>query len=112
MYRAFVFLIVPFLPSIKAFFPRGCGGASFLLTVSKTHIAVDSIVLPRTHFVGNSLGSFSLYINPYMFTLDLLGFSILPKFQKYFPRMHINSTFSTGRNFVCHLFVSKIAASL
>lgn len=60
-------------------------------------IAIDSIVLPRSHFIPNSLGSFSKYVNLYLFTLDLLGFSVLPK---SFPLMRIDSAFSTGRNFV------------
>lgn len=71
-------------------------------------------MLPRTHFVGNSLDSFSMYINLYLFTLDLLGLSVLPKFQKSFPPMHIVSIFN--RKKFCRLgsqsFVYEMTASL
>lgn len=85
----------------KLFFPGGC--VVFPVWTDcfeKISIAIDSIVLPRSHFIPNSLGSFSKYVNLYLFTLDLLGFSVLPKSQKSFPLMRIDSAFSKGRNFV------------
>lgn len=66
----------------------------------KQSLTVDSVVLPRTRFVGDSLGSFSVHISLCLFTLDLLGFSVLPKSQKSFPLTHLNSAFSPERNFV------------
>lgn len=67
----------------------------------KPSVTVDSIVHPRTHFVGNSLGYFSTYIYMYLFILHLLSFSLLSKIpKKFFPLIHIDSEFSTGRNSV------------
>lgn len=50
----------------------------------KPSVTVDSIVLPRTHFVGNSLGNFSTYIYMYLFILHLLRFPVLSKISKKF----------------------------
>ena len=66
----------------------------------KPSVTVDSIVRPRTHFVGNILGYFSAYIYMYLFILHLLSFSVLSKIsKKFFPLIHIDSEFSTGKKF-------------
>lgn len=77
----------PSCQASKLFHPLGCSGSSLDWSLQKT-ITVDSTVLPKTHFVGSSSGYFSTCINLYLFTLDLLGFSVLSKSQKSFPLTH------------------------